>query len=53
VKWTENPDPKDARHLRTFLKEHGDESSEGYLVCRCRRPAKLADNITAIPWWAI
>jgi len=53
VKWTENPDPQDARHLRTFLKEHADEASEGYLVCRCPRPAKLADNITAIPWWAI
>jgi len=53
VKWTENPNPKDVRHLRTFHKEHGDESSEGYLVCRCPRPAKLAENITAIPWWAI
>jgi predicted AAA+ superfamily ATPase len=53
VKWTENPDPKDARHLRTFLKEHADEATEGYLVCRCPRPAKLAENVTAIPWWAI
>lgn len=53
VKWTENPHPKDARHLQTFLKEHPDKASEGYIVCRCPRPAKLADNITAIPWWAI
>lgn len=53
VKWTENPTPKDARHLRTFLTEHPDRSSEGYVVCRCPRPAKLAPNITAIPWWML
>lgn len=53
VKWTENPSLKDARHLQTFLKEHADEASEGFLICRCPRPAKLAVNITAIPWWAI
>jgi len=53
VKWTENPDPKDARHLRTFLTEHPTKSSEGYVVCRCPRPAKLAPKITAIPWWML
>ncbi len=51
VKWSENPNPKDARHLQSFLAEHPTRSSEGYVVCRCPRPAKLAPNITAIPWW--
>lgn len=53
VKWTENPTPQDARHLRSFLAEHRAKSSEGYVVCRCPRPAKLAPNITAIPWWIL
>lgn len=53
VKWTENPDPKDARHLRTFLSEHASDASQGYVVCRCPRPAKLAANVTAIPWWML
>lgn len=53
VKWTENPSPKDARHLRTFLSEHPSKTSEAYVVCRCPRPAKLAENVTAIPWWML
>lgn len=53
VKWTENPTPQDARHLRSFLAEHPTQSTTGYVVCRCPRPAKLAPNITAIPWWML
>lgn len=53
VKWTENPSPKDARHLRTFLHEHPESATQAYVVCRCPRPAQLADNITAIPWWML
>ncbi|MFP4203631.1 MAG: ATP-binding protein [Opitutales bacterium] len=53
VKWTENPSVKDARHLQTFLSEHADEASRGYVVCRCPRPAKLTDQVTAIPWWML
>lgn len=53
VKWTEKPDMKDARHLRTFLSEHPDNASHAYLVCRCPRPAKLDDKVTAIPWWML
>jgi predicted AAA+ superfamily ATPase len=53
VKWTENPDPKDVRHLRKFLDEHPERADEGYLVCRCPRPAKLSEKITAIPWWML
>jgi len=53
VKWTEKPSERDARHLKTFLSEHADQASEGYVVCRCPRPAKLSDNVTAIPWWML
>jgi hypothetical protein len=50
VKWTEHPDPKHARHVKTFMAEHPEDAPEGYVVCTCPRPAKLADPITAIPW---
>lgn len=53
VKWTENPDPKDARHVRKFLNEHADRARTGYVVCRCPRPALLAPGIKAIPWWML
>ena len=49
VKWTENPSARDARHIVRFIGEQKD-SSEGYVVCRCPRPMKLTDNVTAIPW---
>lgn len=53
VKWTENPDAKDARHLATFLSEHHERADQGYVVCRCPRPARLMDRVTAIPWWML
>jgi uncharacterized protein len=53
VKWTGKPTAKDARHVQTFLSEHADQASGGYVVCRCPRPAKLTDRVTAIPWWML
>lgn len=53
VKWTEKPDIRDARHLLNFLAEHSDHAAHGYVVCRCRRPAKLSECVTAIPWWLL
>lgn len=50
VKWTENPTPSDARHLRTFMTEQKGKARRGYVVCRCDRPMQLAPGITAIPW---
>lgn len=49
VKWTERPSPKDARHLCRFIKETP-KADQGYIVCRCPRPQKIADNVLAIPW---
>jgi uncharacterized protein len=53
VKWTENPTLADARHLRAFMADSGRKAPAAYLVCRCERPRKLADGITALPWWAL
>lgn len=52
VKWTERPTPSDARHLFSFLKENSG-AEKAFLVCRCPRPQKLGESVTAIPWWMI
>jgi predicted AAA+ superfamily ATPase len=51
VKWTDAPDLGDARHLLAFLDEQGARVRHGYIVCRCPRPLRLHDRITALPWW--
>jgi predicted AAA+ superfamily ATPase len=53
VKWTDRPSPGDARHLTIFLREHPDEATHGWVVCRCPRPEALTDQVTAIPWWML
>ena len=53
VKWSENPSPKDARHLKTFIAEHSQHCKRGYVVSRCPHVLALSDTITAIPWWAL
>ena len=53
VKWTENPSLSDARHLLTFLGEHPKRAKHGYIICRCDRPLRLHDKITALPWFCL
>ncbi len=53
VKWTENPTKQDARHLESFIVDHADRTSQGYIVCRCRYPQRISDRVTALPWWAL
>ena len=53
VKWSEKPTGQDARHLLTFLEEHPKQAKQGYLVCRCSRPAQLHEQITALPWFCL
>ncbi|MGO9200444.1 MAG: ATP-binding protein, partial [Limisphaerales bacterium] len=53
VKWSENPTVQDARHLLTFLGEHPKQAKQGYIVCRCSRPAQLHEKITALPWFCL
>ena len=50
VKWTERPSPGDARHLKTFMQEHPNQATHGWLICRCSHAVQIAANITAIPW---
>jgi predicted AAA+ superfamily ATPase len=49
VKWTENPSPKDSRHLEKFMDEYpcGNMS---YIVCRVARKQKISDRVIALPW---
>ena len=49
VKWTARPSKKDARHVRRFI-EDTPNATEGYVVCRCSRPQRIAENVIAIPW---
>jgi predicted AAA+ superfamily ATPase len=53
VKWTERPSESDARHLRTFLKEHPEQSERAYIVCRCERPLEVCENVTGLPWFCL
>ena len=53
VKWTENPTLNDARHLLTFLDEKSKDAKHGYVICRCPRPLRLHDRITALPWFCL
>ncbi|MBM4047345.1 MAG: ATP-binding protein [Planctomycetes bacterium] len=52
VKWTERPSLQDARHLTSFVKENP-RAPQGYLVCRCPRPMKLSEHVTALPWFCL
>ena len=51
VKATESPTVADETHLSTFLGTYPDRARRGFVVCRCRAPRRLADNVEAIPWW--
>jgi len=53
VKWTERPALTDARHLLTFLREHPNKAKQGYIICRCDRPLRLHDQVTALPWFCL
>lgn len=52
AKWSKTPQLTDTKHLQIFLREY-EEASKGYIICRCLRPIKLTDNITALPWQEI
>jgi predicted AAA+ superfamily ATPase len=53
VKWTEHPSEKDARHLRTFMRENPKRAPKGYVICRCPRPIQLDEHILALPWFCL
>ncbi len=53
VKWTERPALQDGRHLLRFIEENPETAPQGYLVCRCPRPLRLHEKITALPWFCL
>ena len=53
VKWTQHPCLSHARHLLAFMDEKPGEADHGYVVCRCPRPLRLHDRVTALPWWCL
>ena len=50
VKATESPSESDAGHLKMFLATYPDRARRGYIVCRCRQPRRLTENVEAVPW---
>lgn len=50
VKATESPTMADASHLKLFLETYPQRARRGFIVCRCREPRRLADNVEAVPW---
>lgn len=42
-----------ARHLLPFLLEKKKKANHGYVICRCPRPLRLHDQITALPWFCL
>jgi uncharacterized protein len=50
VKATESPTLVDASHLKLFLETYPQRARRGFIVCRCREPRRLAENIEAVPW---
>lgn len=50
VKWTERPQPADARHIETFLDQYFRRARRGLVVCRCARPQRLTERVVAVPW---
>lgn len=50
VKWTEYPDRKDVKHLEWFMRENSRKVEKAYVICRCKMPMEIAENIIAVPY---
>lgn len=48
VKWTENPNLDDARHLNIFMKEY--QAPKGFIISRASQIRQLTNNIIILPW---
>ena len=53
VKATTHPSYKDARHLRTFLSEYGDEVVGGILMHAGEETFWISEGVLAVPWWGV
>jgi predicted AAA+ superfamily ATPase len=52
VRWTDNPERADIRHLEVFLAEHK-TAKTGFVVCQVPRKVRLSEKISALPWQSI
>ena len=53
VKATDRPRLRDARHLRTFRKEYGDQARAGLLIHTGAATQWLGPGVLAAPWWKV
>ncbi len=53
VKWTERLRVADVRHVLAFLAENKRRARRGVVICRCSRPFRLHEQVTAIPWYCL
>jgi predicted AAA+ superfamily ATPase len=51
IKSSKNVSLSDIRGLRIFLADYGKVAKSGYVITMGERKEKLADNITALPWF--
>lgn len=52
VKWSDQPNEHDARHLSRFLQEY-DNAETAYIICRTPRRYRITDQVIALPWQAV
>ncbi|OGT67318.1 MAG: hypothetical protein A3J38_04505 [Gammaproteobacteria bacterium RIFCSPHIGHO2_12_FULL_45_9] len=52
VKWNDQPDSHDARHIKKFMEEHP-QTAQAYIICQTPHRYKINDNILALPWQEI
>lgn len=50
VKWTEHPGRGDATQVLRFMNDYPRKAGAGYVVCRCKEPMEVAENVMAIPY---
>ena len=53
VKATTRPRLRDARHLRTFHREYGDQARSGLVLHTGATTEWLTANVLAAPWWKV
>jgi predicted AAA+ superfamily ATPase len=53
VKFTDNPQLRHIRHLQLFMRENSEKILHGFLIFLGERPRKLAEGITALPWFEL
>ncbi len=52
VKWSENPNLHDAKHLIKFLEDYPN-APHAYIICRTPHAYAIHEKITALPWQEI